>query len=71
MALKRINMNLEEDLLENLDKFAESLHINRSAAISVALSQFFMEQKAIGVMDKLTDLMKAGQLSAGATAELP
>lgn len=71
MALKRINLNMEEDLLETLDSYAESLHVNRSAALAVVLSQFFMEQKAISAIDRLTELMKSGQLTAGKPTELP
>ena len=71
MAMRRINLNMEEDLLATLDSYAESLHVNRSAALAVVLSQFFMEQKAISAIDRLTELLKSGQLSAGTTAELP
>jgi hypothetical protein len=38
MALKRIVMNLDEDLVKRIDSYAERLHINRTAAASVLLS---------------------------------
>ena len=38
MALRRIVMNLDEDLVKKIDSYAERLHINRTAAASVLLS---------------------------------
>lgn len=39
MALKRIMINLDEDLVAKVDAYADKLHINRTAAVSVLLSQ--------------------------------
>lgn len=39
MALKRVVMNLDENLVKKVDAYAEKLHINRTAAVSVLLSQ--------------------------------
>lgn len=56
MALKRINLNLDEDLLFQLDGYANQMHVTRSAAISVLLSQFFQGQKTIQTMGSLLSL---------------
>lgn len=53
MALKRINLNLDEELLKHLDVYANQMHITRSAAISVLLSQLFQGQQTIETMNKL------------------
>lgn len=39
MSLQRVVMNLDEDLVKKVDAYAEKLHINRTAAVSVLLSQ--------------------------------
>ena len=69
MALKRINLNLEESLLEQLDEYAEAMHVNRSAALAVILSQHFMERKAVDTMGNLLELVKSGKLPVSATAD--
>lgn len=47
MSLKRINLNLDEKLLFELDTYAKEMYITRSAAISVLLSEIFYERKKI------------------------
>ena len=58
MALKRINLNLDEELLSQLDDYANQMHITRSAAISVLLSQLFQGQKTMQTMGDLVSLYK-------------
>lgn len=55
MGLKRINLNLDEELLSQLDDYASKMHISRSSALSVLLSQFFQNQKAIQTMSNLVE----------------
>lgn len=57
MALKRINMNLTEDLLEKIDAYADVMGINRSAAISVLVSTQLQQQEALGTMKSLVDIV--------------
>lgn len=47
MGLKRINLNLDEELLRQLDDYASKMHISRTSTLSILLSQFFQNQKAI------------------------
>ena len=56
MALKRINLNLDEELLSQLDDYANQMHITRSAAISVLLSQLFQGQKTMKTMGDLVSI---------------
>lgn len=58
MALKRINLNLDEELLSQLDDYANQMHITRSAAISVLLSQLFQGQKTMQTMGDLVSMYK-------------
>lgn len=39
MALERLQVNVEGDLLRQVDAYADSLHITRTAAVSVLLSR--------------------------------
>ena len=55
MGLKRINLNLDEELLSQLDDYASKMHISRSSALSVLLSQVFQNQKAIQTMSNLVE----------------
>lgn len=56
MALTRLNMNIEEDLLKILDEYAASLHVNRSSALHVALSEFFNQRKTMDTLGKLLEV---------------
>lgn len=58
MALKRIVMNLDEDLVKRIDSYAERLHINRTAAVSVLLSSAAETQE---FMTHFPELMAAYQ----------
>ena len=53
MALRRVNMNIDEELLTQLDDYASKMHISRSSALSVLLSQMFQSQKAMQTMSDL------------------
>lgn len=57
--MRRVNLNLDISLLNKLDSYAASLHIPRSAALSVILSSFFASQELIG---NIGDLMAAYKL---------
>ncbi len=53
MALRRVNMNIDEELLTQLDDYANKLHISRSSALAVLLSQLFQSQKTMETMNNL------------------
>ena len=63
MAIKRLNLNLDLELVKDLDDYAAKLHINRSAACSAALSQFFTQLKAIDALNSISRQIDNGQLS--------
>lgn len=58
MALKRVNMNLSEELLEKVDSYAELMGINRSAAISVLISTQLQQQDALVVLKSVSDIVE-------------
>ena len=57
MALERLQVNVEGDLLRQVDAYADSLHITRTAAVSVLLSRALQA-------DKLAADLSEGLLSA-------
>lgn len=59
MALKRVNMNLEEKLLEKVDAYADEIGLNRTGAISAILGNFFRENQTLAVMSEM--LAKMGK----------
>lgn len=58
MALKRINLNLDEELLKQLDDYAEKMHVNRSSALSFLLSQKFQSDKMIESMPDMLEVAR-------------
>ena len=47
MGIKRLNLNLDEELVRQLDDYASKMHISRTSALSILLWQFFKNQKSI------------------------
>lgn len=53
---KKINITVDDTLLQEVDKLAEQMHISRSGLISVSLTDYLDKRTA---MQLLPDLMKA------------
>lgn len=43
--LKKVQMNLEEDLIAQIDEYAKALHISRTAAVSVLVSRALQDEQ--------------------------
>ena len=56
MSLKRINLNLDETLLTQLDGYAKTMHVTRSAAISFLLTNFFRGQEQLATISDMLDV---------------
>ena len=61
MSKVKVQITLEDTLLNSLDSYCEKNYINRSAALSFMASQFLMQQQ---LMDSLSDLSYAIKLCA-------
>ena len=61
MAMKRVNMNLDTDLLKTLDDYAREMHVSRSALVSLLLSQYFYEKKAVATLGDFLEVFKSEQ----------
>ena len=55
MALERLQVNVEGDLLRQVDAYADSLHITRTAAVSVLLSRALQADKLAADLSELMD----------------
>lgn len=54
----RVNINLSEELLNQIDEKARALYISRSAYIATALSQKLLSDKMMDNMPEIMQTMK-------------
>ena len=59
MALIKLACNIENALMKQIDEYAASLHITRTAAVSVLLSTALQAQKSINTLEELIKAYKA------------
>ena len=57
----RVNINISDDLLKQIDEKAKSLFVSRSAYITLALVQKLQSDSVIDSMPTLVDLAKKAQ----------
>jgi len=55
MALKRLVVQIEETLFNDIENYAKDMHLNRTAAVSVLLTNSLKTEKG---MATLTELLK-------------
>lgn len=53
----RINISISPDLLERIDAYAKSVHVNRTSAICVLLSQALSQNDGIDALKAVSVLM--------------
>ena len=58
----RVTVNLNSELVNQVDKYAEDMNINRTAAVAVLLSQAVNSQKAMSDLGELLTMVKAEQI---------
>lgn len=59
MALMKLQVNCEADLVEQVDAYAEKLHITRTAAVSVLLTRALQAEQAMFDLGRLMDAYEA------------
>lgn len=59
MALERLQINIERDLLRQVDEYAALLHITRTAAVAVLLSRALQAEKLTDTLSSMMDAYKA------------
>lgn len=60
--ITRVTVNLNSELVNHVDKYAEDMNINRTAAVAVLLSQAVNSQKAMSDLEELLTMVKAEQI---------
>jgi metal-responsive CopG/Arc/MetJ family transcriptional regulator len=60
--ITRVTVNLNSELVNQVDKYAEDMNINRTAAVAVLLSQAVNNQKAMSDLGELLTMVKAEQI---------
>lgn len=58
MAKVKVQITMEDDLLDMLDNYCDKNYMNRSIAISQAVSQVVMQQKLIDSISELSYAVK-------------
>lgn len=64
----RLTMNLDDELVSHVEEYALKMHINRTAAISVLLSQALSANAGIDALVSLNSMVQAEQLQASSKA---
>lgn len=59
MSLQKVQVNLDASLVERVDDYAKTLHVNRTAAISVLLSRALQAEKSLNDLGRLLDAYDA------------
>jgi len=70
VALAKLICNIDENLLKQLDAYAASLHITRTAAVSVLISTSLQTQNGINVLSELMQAYKDEQSAKGTASEV-
>ena len=55
MAKVRLNVNLEDKMMDRIDEYAKEMNITRTAAITVLCSQALDYQQVINSLPRLID----------------
>lgn len=61
MALRKLVLNLDENLVTQLDIYATEKHVNRTAAIAFLLTSALEQKQAINTLDELLRVYHAEQ----------
>ena len=57
--LRKMVMNMDEDLIAKLDAWAASNHVNRTAAVSILLSTALKQDKLMYDLGRMMDVIEA------------
>ena len=57
---QKVMFSIDEGLLSEIEKYAEKMHLNRSAAVSVLCSTSLSADESIRVLSRLLDYMDEG-----------
>lgn len=58
---KRLAISMREELVEQIDEYARSVSLNRSAAIASMCAQYLQGLKSVDAVNSLTEMIKQYQ----------
>lgn len=56
MSLKKLAVNVDEILIEKIDTYAKSMHINRTSAVAVLLTQALDVKENMETFKKMVEV---------------
>ena len=56
--VKRANISLSDEIMDRVDERAEEMGLNRSAFITVAVNNYFLQEDAMRAMKDMPEFMK-------------
>lgn len=62
MTLKRLGVQMDEELILKIDIYAKEMHISRTAALSVIVSQHLQQLETVRSFKVITDEMEKQKL---------
>ncbi len=65
MALQKLQVNLDERLILEVDAYADALHINRTAAVSVLLTRALQAENFTTDFSRFMDAYEAEKAAQG------
>lgn len=69
MSLKRVGFQLEEELIKKIDDYAKGMHVNRTAGLSIIVSQFFLQQETLNTLKIISEQMEKQRTAADQDAD--
>jgi len=56
-SVKKVTMNLSEELLERIEAYADTINVNRTSAMSVLMSEALDQKAALNAVNDLMPLI--------------
>jgi len=56
--LKRINLNINEEIIDRVDKDAEEMGLTRTALITLMINQYYKGVDTIALLSKLAPILE-------------
>lgn len=71
MAKQKVNISIDVAILEQLDEYAKSNHMNRSAVIESSVRNLLMQAKATSALELISKaMMKIVEMNGEVTPEV-
>lgn len=65
----KVTMNINDELLERVDRYAKSNYVSRTSVFSMAANQFMLQNEVVSVLSELKDVIISFSNSGQVTDE--